>query len=62
MFSVCVTHLRTLVLVLVACYESSVAEFNKMYAKRTRIFSVTRIRSSNSARINKSDFTTENIV
>ena len=34
-----------------------------MYARRTRgvrvVFSVTRMRSSNSARINKSDFTTE---
>ena len=33
-----------------------------MYARRTRGFSVTRMRSSNSARINKSDFTTEKIV
>ena len=35
---------------------------NKMYARRTRSFSVTRMRSNNSARINKSDFTTEKIV
>ena len=33
-----------------------------MYARRTRIFSVSRMRSSNSVRINKSDFTTEKIV
>ena len=32
---------------------------NKMYARRTRSFSVTRMRSSNSARINKFDFRTE---
>ena len=30
-----------------------------MYARRTHSFSVTRMRSSNSARINQSDFTTE---
>ena len=34
---------------------------NKMYARRTRSFSVTRMRSSNSARMNKFDFTTEKI-
>ena len=33
-----------------------------MYARRTRSFFVTRMRSNNSARINKSDFTTEKIV
>ena len=32
-----------------------------MYARRTRSFSVTRMRSSNSARMNKFDFTTEKI-
>ena len=35
---------------------------NKMYARRKRSFSVTRMPSSNSARINKSNFTTEKIV
>ena len=34
---------------------------NKMYARRTRSFSVTRMRSSNSARMNKFDFITEKI-
>ena len=34
---------------------------NKMYARRTRSFSVARKRSSNSARMNKLDFTTEKI-
>ena len=32
-----------------------------MYARRTRSFSVTRMRSSHSARMNKFDFTTEKI-
>ena len=32
-----------------------------MYARRMRSFSVTRMRSSNSARMNKFDFTTEKI-
>ena len=32
-----------------------------MYARRTRSFSVRRIRFSNSARMNKFDFTTEKI-
>ena len=32
-----------------------------MYARRTRSFSVTRMRFSNSARMNKFDFTTEKI-
>ena len=32
-----------------------------MYAKRTRSFSVTRMRSCNSARMNKFDFTTEKV-
>ena len=32
-----------------------------MYASRTRRFSVTRMRFSNSARMNKFDFTTEKI-
>ena len=32
---------------------------NKMYARRTRSFFRTRMRSSNSARINKFDFRTE---
>ena len=35
--------------------------YNKMYARRTRSFSVARMRSSNSARMNKLDFTTEKI-
>ena len=30
---------------------------NMMYVRRTHSFSVTRMRSSNSARMNKSDFT-----
>ena len=34
---------------------------NKMYATRTRIFFRNRMRSSNSARMNKFDFTTEKI-
>ena len=35
---------------------------NKMYVRHTRsFFSVTRMRSSNSARMNKFDFTTEKI-
>ena len=42
--------------------NNSVSFDNKMYARRTRSFSVTRMRSSNSARINKFDFTTEKIV
>ena len=32
-----------------------------MYARRTRSFFVARMRSSNSARMNKLDFSTENI-
>ena len=36
--------------------------FDKMYASRTRIFFRNKNRSSNSARINKYDFTTEKIV
>ena len=35
---------------------------NKMYARRTGSFSRARMRSSNSARQNNSDFTTEKIV
>ena len=35
---------------------------NKMYERRKRSFFITRMRSSNSARINKSDFTAEKIV
>ena len=35
---------------------------NKMYARRTSSFSRERIRYSNSARMNKSNFTTEKIV
>ena len=34
---------------------------NKMYARRTRSFSVARMLSSSSARMNKLDFTTEKI-
>ena len=33
-----------------------------MYARRTRSFSRARMRSSNSARMNKSNFTTEKVV
>ena len=36
--------------------------YNKMYARRTRSFSRGRMQSSNSARMNKSNFTTEKIV
>ena len=35
--------------------------YNKMYARRTRSFSVTRMRSRDSARMNKFGFTTEKI-
>ena len=35
---------------------------NKMYARRTRSFSKARIRSSNSASVNKSSLTTDKIV
>ena len=47
-------------------YKDSIAMFlstevNKMHVGRTRIFSRARLRSSNRARMNKPNFTTEKI-
>ena len=43
-------------------FSVTIKTTNKMYARRTRIFSRARMRSSNSARMNKFNFTTEKIV
>ena len=43
-------------------FDKQKQDVREAYARRTRSFPVTKLRSSNSARINKFDFKTEKIV